>query len=116
MRHKGAREGAPYPGTQLAGMRGGENNNRDTQQQLQDEVQRQQNETTIPQIKIMFQNINGLPATVHNPKNDRLKETMINHHIDIMGLSKLTLPGTKPQGTHEWEKGLQNGLKLDMYP
>jgi len=114
LRHKGAKEGAPYPGTQLAGMRGGENVNGDIQRQVQDEVPRQQNETIILQIKIMFQNINGLPAEVNNPKNDSLKETMINHQIDIMGLSKINIAWHKAPGhtrmgerTAEWFEARQ---------
>jgi len=62
----------------------------------------------------MFQNINGLPASVNNPKNDSLKETMINHQIDIMGLSKINIawhkaPGQTRMGerTVEWFEARQ---------
>jgi len=46
----------------------------------------------------MFQNINSLPASVNNPKNDSLKDTMINHHIDILDLSKINITWHKAPG------------------
>jgi len=66
--------------------------------QVQAEVHQLQENTTETHIKIMFQNINSLPAAVHNPKNDSLKETMINHHINIMGLSKTNIAWHKAPG------------------
>jgi len=46
---------------------------------------------------------------MNNPKNDSVKQTMINHHINIMGLSKTNIawhkaPGHMQMGerTAEW--------------
>jgi len=58
-----------------------------SRRQVPANIHHTQENTTETNIKIMFQNINGLPATVSNPKNDSLKDTMINSHIDIMGVS-----------------------------
>jgi len=66
--------------------------------------------TTETTITIMFQNINGLPAMVNNPKNDSLKDIMIKGHIlDIMGVSETNIAWHKAPGhtrmgerTAEW--------------
>jgi len=57
----------------------------------------------------MFKNISSLPVDVNNPKNDSIKETMITHNIDIMGLCKTNItwhkaPGHMQMGerTAEW--------------
>jgi len=57
----------------------------------------------------MFKNIISLPVDVNNPKNDSIKETMITHNIDIMGLCKTNIawhkaPGHMQMGerTAEW--------------
>jgi len=101
--------GTQHPGTPLRVMPGGVAGGGERQEprgQVQEDAQQPICKT---QINIMFQNINGLPADVNNPKNDSLKETMITHNIDIMGLCETNIawhkaPGNMRMGerTAEW--------------
>ena len=109
MIHEGARVGTQHPGTPsrvMQGSKAGGGERQEPRRQVQEEVQQPTSKT---QIKIMFQNINGLPADVKNPKNDSLKETMITHNIDIMGLCETNIAWHKAPGhmrmgerTAEW--------------
>jgi len=116
MKHHGARVGTPNPGTSSEGMsrREGWGRNRPApSQQVPEAVQQETHIYQLPetQLKIMFQNINGLPASVTNPKNDSLKDTMLSQNINIMGMSETNtarhkVPGHTCMGEHtvEWFK------------
>jgi len=68
----------------------------------------QQKETTV---KIMFQNINGLPVSTTHPKNDSIQDTINRLHLDILGVAKVNVAWHKVKG-HAWLGGDHpNGLR-----
>jgi len=57
----------------------------------------------------MFQNINGLPIQSQHPKNESVRDTMLRHNIDILGISEVNIAWHKVRGearlgecTAEW--------------
>ena len=68
-------------------------------------------------LRIVFQNINGLPIRSSNPKLDSLQAFINNNHVDVMGLSELNsvwhlIPTTShlPALTAEWFESCHLGL------
>jgi len=108
-------QGSRSPVREKRGRNGGNTNLRATgRQQVQERVHNlQQSNTNITEhdktINIMFQNINGLPIQAQHPKNESVRDTMLRHNIDILGISEVNIAWHKVRGkarlgeqTAEW--------------
>ena len=55
-------------------------------------------------LRLMYLNINGLPQTKHQPKNQLIHNVLLSHKVDIFGFSETNLNWKNLDNEHQWRE------------
>ena len=56
------------------------------------------------QVRLLFANIQGIPATAEHPKNSMIREAITKTGATIIGLAETNISWNKLQGRNRWEE------------